>query len=137
MAEWLKIWAAKVIDFSAIDQFKNTNNTIILSLHSLGYSAIEPFLNNMINEIKTWILIAVAGAMATILGYIIKVVTAQVINRLDEIVTELKQLTHTTTIQNEQIKGLQEQDAIIRRRLYKQGMRIRALEFRSANQADN
>ncbi len=91
----------------------------------------------MINEIKTWILIAVAGAMATILGYIIKVVTAQVIHRLDEIVTELKQLTHTTTIQNEQIKGLQEQDAIIRRRLYKQGLRIRALEFRSVNNTDH
>lgn len=91
----------------------------------------------MIAEIKTWILIAVAGAMATILGYIIKVVTAQVIHRLDEIVTELKQLTHTTTIQNEQIKGLQEQDAIIRRRLHKHGLRIHDLELRSAQQADH
>ncbi len=87
----------------------------------------------MINEIKTWILIAVAGVMATILGYIIKVVTAQVIHRLDEIVTELKQLTHTTTVQNEQIKCLQEQDAIFRHRLNKQNLRIRALELNAVN----
>ena len=86
----------------------------------------------MIAEIKTWILIAAAGIMATILGFIIKIVTAQVINRLDDIVTELKQLTHTTTIQNEQIKSLQEQDAMIRRRLHKQGVRLRDLELRSA-----
>ena len=86
----------------------------------------------MIAEIKTWILIAAAGIMATILGFIIKIVTAQVINRLDDIVTELKQLTHTTTIQNEQIKSLQEQDAMIRRRLHNQGVRLRDLELRSA-----
>ena len=84
----------------------------------------------MADDIKTWILIAVAGVMATILGFIIKLVTGQVINRLDEIVTELRQLTQTTTIQNEQIKGLQEQDAMIRRRLYSHGARIRELELR-------
>lgn len=72
--------------------------------------------------------------MATILGYIIKLVTAQVIRRLDDIVLELKQLTHTTTIQNEQIKSLQEQDAIIRRRINKLGLRIRALEFNTPHQ---
>ncbi len=84
----------------------------------------------MLAEIKAWILIAVAGVMATILGYIIKMVTAQVIRRLDDIVQELKQLTHTTTIQNEQIKGLQEQEAITRRRIYKLGLRIRNVEFK-------
>lgn len=88
----------------------------------------------MLAEIKAWILIAVAGVMATILGYIIKMVTAQVIRRLDDIVLELKQLTHTTTIQNEQIKSLQEQDAIIRRRINKLGLRVRALEFNAPQQ---
>lgn len=88
----------------------------------------------MLAEIKAWILIAVAGVMATILGYIIKMVTAQVIRRLDDIVLELKQLTHTTTIQNEQIKSLQEQDAIIRRRINKLGLRVRALEFNTPHQ---
>ena len=68
--------------------------------------------------------------MATILGYIIKMVTAQVIRRLDDIVQELKQLTHITTIQNEQIKGLQEQEVITRRRIYKLGLRIRNVEFK-------
>jgi len=48
-------------------------------------------------------------------------------------VTELKQLTHTTTVQNEQIKGLQEQDAIFRHRLNKQNLRIRALELNAVN----
>lgn len=84
----------------------------------------------MLSEIKIWILIGVAGIMATILGFIIKVVTGQVIKRLDEIVTELKQLTHATTIQGQQIKGLQEQDAIIHRRLNEHSARLHALELR-------
>jgi len=84
----------------------------------------------MVSEIKIWILIGVAGIMATILGFIIKVVTGQVIKRLDEIVTELKQLTHTTTIQGQQIKGLQEQDAVIHRRLNDHSARIHSLETR-------
>lgn len=87
----------------------------------------------MISEIKIWILIGVAGIMATILGFIIKVVTDQVIKRLDEIVVELKQLTHATTIQGQQIKGLQEQDAIIHRRLNEHSARIHALEVKKIN----
>lgn len=90
----------------------------------------------MITEIKTWILLAVVGVMATVLGYIIQMVTAQVIRRLDEIVTELRQLTQTTTIQNEQIKSLQEQDAITRHRLHKLATRVRALEFRTIEKTD-
>ncbi len=85
----------------------------------------------MLSEIKIWILIGVAGVMATILGFIIKVVTGQVIKRLDEIVVELKQLTHATTIQGQQIKGLQEQDAIIHRRLNEHSARIHELEMRT------
>jgi hypothetical protein len=85
----------------------------------------------MVSEIKIWILIAVAGIMATILGFIIKLVTGQVIKRLDEIVLELKQLTHATTVQGQQIKGLQEQDAIIHRRLNEHSARIHALEIKN------
>lgn len=84
----------------------------------------------MLSEIKIWILIGVAGIMATILGFIIKVVTAQVLKRLDEIVLELKQLTHATTIQGQQIKGLQEQDVLIHRRLNEHSARIHALEIK-------
>ena len=87
----------------------------------------------MLSEIKIWILISVAGIMAAILGFIIKVVTAQVIKRLDEIVLELKQLTQATTIQGQQIKGLQEQDAMIHRRLNEHSSRIRSLETRTTN----
>lgn len=82
----------------------------------------------MIPEIKIWILIGVAGIMATVLGYIMKVVTGQVIKRLDDIVLELKQLSRATTIQGQQIKGLQEQDAMIHRRLNEHSSRIRTLE---------
>ena len=82
----------------------------------------------MLSEFKIRVLIGVAGIMATILGFIIKVVTDQVIKRLDEIVTELKQLTQATTIQGQQIKGLQEQDALIHRRLNEHSARIHALE---------
>jgi uncharacterized membrane protein YhiD involved in acid resistance len=82
----------------------------------------------MVSELKIWILIGVAGVMATILGFIMKVVTDQVIKRLDEIVMELKQQREATTIQGEQIKGLHEQDAAIHRRLNEHAKRIHLLE---------
>ena len=85
----------------------------------------------MLSEIKIWMLVGVAGVMATILGFIIKVVTGQVIKRLDEIVLELKQLTNATTIQGQQIKGLQEQDAMIHRRLNEHSARIHSLEIKT------
>jgi uncharacterized membrane protein YhiD involved in acid resistance len=85
----------------------------------------------MLSEIKIWILIGVAGFMATVLGFIIKVVTNQVIKRLDEIVLELKQLTQATTIQGQEIKGLQEQDAMIHRRLNEHSSRLHALELKT------
>jgi uncharacterized membrane-anchored protein YhcB (DUF1043 family) len=84
----------------------------------------------MISEIKIWILVGVAGVMAAVLGFVIKVVTDQVIKRLDEIVTELKQLTQATTIQGQEIKGLQEQDAVIHSRLNEHSARILILETR-------
>ncbi len=87
----------------------------------------------MLFEIKIWMLVGVAGVMATTLGFIIKVVTDQVIKRLDEIVLELKQLTNATTIQGQQIKGLQEQDAVIHRRLNEHSARIHALEIKPIN----
>lgn len=82
----------------------------------------------MVAELKLWILISAAGVMAGVLGFIVKLITDQVIKRLDEIVRELKQLTQATTIQGQQIKGLQEQDAVIHRRLNEHSERIHALE---------
>lgn len=84
----------------------------------------------MISELKIWILVGVAGGMATVLGFVIKVVTSQVIKRLDEIVLELKQLTHATTRQGLEIKNLKEQDAIIHRRLNDHSSRLHALEIK-------
>ncbi len=82
----------------------------------------------MISEIKIWILVGAAGAMATMLGFIIRVVTGQILKRLDEIVMELKQLTQVTTVQGQQIKGLQDQDAMIYQRLNEHSERIHSLE---------
>jgi hypothetical protein len=90
------------------------------------YKAID-----MDTEIKIWILVGLAGVMATALGFIINIVMGQVIKRLDEIVTELKQLTQATTIQEQQIKGLQDQGAIIHNRLNEHAMRIHTLEIKS------
>jgi uncharacterized membrane protein YhiD involved in acid resistance len=83
----------------------------------------------MLSEIKIWVLVGVAGVMATVLGYMIRLVTVEVIKRLDEIVSELKQLTQATTIQGQQIKGLQEQDTVIHSRLNEHSDRIRSLEI--------
>jgi hypothetical protein len=85
----------------------------------------------MLSEIKIWVLIGVAGIMATMLGFIMRVVTGQIIKRLDEIVLELKQLSQATTIQGQQIKGLQDQDAVIHRRLNDHSARIHFLETKS------
>jgi uncharacterized membrane protein YhiD involved in acid resistance len=83
----------------------------------------------MLSEIKIWVLVGVAGIMAAVLGYMIRLVTLEVIKRLDEIVSELKQLTQATTIQGQQIKGLQEQDTVIHSRLNEHSDRIRSLEI--------
>lgn len=82
----------------------------------------------MISEMKVWVLISVAGIMASVLGFVMKLITNQVLKRLDEIVMELKQLTNATTIQGQQIQGLKDQEAMIHRRLNEHAKRIHALE---------
>ena len=89
-------------------------------------------LVKMESEIKIWILVAVAGAMAAIIGFMIKVVTAQVLKRLDEMVHELRQLTQVSTVHREQIRGLQEQANVLRHRMHNHLTRIRALELGAA-----
>lgn len=82
-----------------------------------------------------WLLITGAGTMAAILGVILKMIASQVINKLDEIVAGLRQLTNITTIQREQIKHLQEQDTTLRRRLYNHAERIRSIELKIVKEA--
>jgi hypothetical protein len=84
----------------------------------------------MVTEIKLWLLVSVAGMMATVLGYIVKTITGQVIKRLDDIVTELKQLTQQTTVQGQQIQGLKDMEALIYRHLNEHAARLHALEQR-------
>jgi len=83
----------------------------------------------MISEVKIWILVVVVSVLAAILGFVIKTVMDQVIKKLDEIVSELKQLTKTSAIQEQQIRELQEQDKMIHHRLNDVAGRLRVLEM--------
>jgi len=84
----------------------------------------------MESEVKIWMLVAIVSVLAAILGFIIKLVTDEVIKRLDDIVSELKQLTKTTTIQEERIKSLHEQDTLIHQRLNEHSDRLHSLELK-------
>jgi hypothetical protein len=88
-------------------------------------------------EVKVWVLVAIVTVMSAILGFIIKVVTNQVIKRLDDIVRELKQLSKVTTVQEQQIKRLQDQDTIISHRLNAHSRRIRSLEVAVNHQPED
>ncbi len=77
-----------------------------------------------------WILVTAVSVIATVLGFLIKTVTDQVIKKLDEIVRELKQLTRTSAVQEQQIKELQEQDKNLNYRLNDHANRIRSVEMK-------
>ncbi len=77
---------------------------------------------------QEWLLVAAIGILTTILSFIIRIVTAQVIKKLDDIVFELKQLAQISAIQHEQIKMLQQQDAYLQQQLALHDARIRQLE---------
>lgn len=79
-------------------------------------------------EVKMWILAAVASALAAMLGFGIRIVTHEVLKRLDAIVSELKQLTKATTVQEQQIKRLQDQATIVNQRLHEHATRIHTIE---------
>lgn len=83
----------------------------------------------MISEVKIWIFVVVVSVLAAVLGFVIKTVMDQVIKKLDEIVSELKQLTKTSAIQEQQIRELQEQDKMIHHRLHDISGRLRTLEL--------
>lgn len=82
------------------------------------------------DEIKVWILVVAVTVIATVLGFVIKTVIGQVIKKLDEIVSELKQLTRTSAVQEQQIKELQEQDKTIHHLLNDHSARIRTIELK-------
>ncbi len=80
--------------------------------------------------VKVWVLAGTVCVLAAVLGFMIKLVTKEVIKRLDDIVNELKQLTKTSTAQKEKIKYLQDQDILINGRLNEHSGRIRSLELK-------
>lgn len=82
------------------------------------------------NEVKIWILVAAITAITTVLGFVIRTVIGQVIKKLDEIVNELKQLTKTSAVQEQQIKELQEQDKNLHHLYNDHSARIRTIEIK-------
>jgi septal ring factor EnvC (AmiA/AmiB activator) len=82
------------------------------------------------SQIKIWVLVSVASSLAGSLAFIIRVLTAEVIKRLDNIMSELKQVTKATTIQEQQIKNLHEQDAAMQEQLKKHAGRINTLQMK-------
>jgi septal ring factor EnvC (AmiA/AmiB activator) len=80
-------------------------------------------------NLKVWLLLAAISLLATILGFMIKLVTKEVIKRLDEIVNELKQLSRTSTVQEEQIKRLSDEMMLVNQRLNEHSERIHQNEM--------
>ena len=82
------------------------------------------------DEVKIWILLSAVTIMSLILGFMIRIVTQQVIKRLDEIVNELKQLTKISAIQEQQISELKDREELINSRLNNHAVRIRSIEMK-------
>ena len=109
------------------ERIRSRMKVSVIGMGAVGAETVRSLLN--MAEIKIWILIAVVSTLAAILGFGIKVVTHEVLKRLDAIVNELKQLTRETTVQQQQIKRLQDQDTTINYRLNDHARRIRTLEL--------
>ncbi|MBX6361254.1 MAG: hypothetical protein IRZ03_14380 [Acidobacterium ailaaui] len=73
---------------------------------------------------------AVLGITLVVLGFLLKSWFNQIINRLDELVEEIKQLNHIKTVHDQQIKFLQENQMNMQNRLNDHGKRIRDLELK-------
>lgn len=84
---------------------------------------------------KVWVLLGAASIMAAVMGFIIKVITGEVLKRLDDIVKELKQLTAITAEHKGQIDNLHEQADTIRQRLHNHSSRIRKIEQQLVKQS--
>ena len=78
-----------------------------------------------------WALSALITFFSGVLGFIAHIISGQVIKRLDEIVQELKQLSRASTVQEQQIKNLQEQDLVIHQLLHDVTTRVHSLETKN------
>jgi len=61
---------------------------------------------------EVWVLSSAVIVLGTIMGFAAKLITQQVIKRLDDIITELQALTKVTSIQEERIRTLQDNSVI-------------------------
>jgi len=83
-------------------------------------------------EVKLWILVSLVVIMGSVLGFIGKVVTKIIIQRLDDIVKELRELNKASSMHAQDIKNLQEADTVINHRLNNHADRIRVIEMKGA-----
>lgn len=83
----------------------------------------------MVTELKLWVVLAVLSALTAIAAFMLQLITTQVIKRLDTIVEELRTLSHSALVQEQQIKNLQESDHQHTQRLNNHAERIRTIEF--------
>lgn len=79
-------------------------------------------------EIKIWILTSALIIVISILGFILRAISQQILKRLDDMVDELKVLNEMKTMHDQQIKFIQEGQSSINSRLNNHGERIRVLE---------
>lgn len=77
---------------------------------------------NQINQI--WVLGLAATVMSAILGFIAKMITQQVLKRLDNIITELQALGNVSATQEERIKGMQNSQVIFVNKLNEQAVKL-------------
>lgn len=80
-------------------------------------------------ELKTWILTGLVLVMTGVLSFIGRTLTRVIIQRLDEIVKELRNLNTTTALHSQDIRNLQEGLNTINQRLTNHAERIREIEL--------
>ncbi|TAN18823.1 MAG: hypothetical protein EPN37_04485 [Chitinophagaceae bacterium] len=80
-------------------------------------------------DIKIWILTTALILVISVIGFIVKTITRQILKRLDQIVNELKQVTRLSTVHEQQIKSLGDQQANTNMRLNDHAVRLRKLEI--------
>lgn len=81
-------------------------------------------------EIKFWIVSCALAIVTTVLGFLLKMWFKEIIDKLDDLVGELKILAETKVIHEQQIKYLQEDQINTKQRINDHSRRIRSLELK-------
>lgn len=73
---------------------------------------------------QIWVLGIVITVMSGILTFIAKLITQQVLKRLDNIIIELQALGHVSAVQQEKINGIQSSQVIFVNKLNEQAVTL-------------